>query len=278
MERVEKKILERAAGREIVIYGCGEAGEMMYRVLHSTQIEVSFFVDRKFYLFGACCGLPVKANSALERDKYFAVINPSSNRNTIDSIMADLRFQCGYDHNDWFHWDSDVDHDIIINGVAVGRGTPIAGVLLMPDSADYFESIGRYTSINESLKVSFNHYIGLSTSFRIPNPDIQYQKLTKINRIKIGHDVLIGANTFINASTVKSIGNGAVIGAGAVVLEDVPPYAMVAGVPARIKKYRFAQEQIGVLERIQWWNWDDETMRANADCFSDPSLFFQRFR
>jgi aminocyclitol acetyltransferase len=58
------------------------------------------------------------------------------------------------------------------------------------------------------------------------------------NRIIIGNDVYIGANAFINASRVISIGDGAIIGAGAVLLEDVPPYAVVAGVPAKIKRYR----------------------------------------
>ena len=278
MERVVKRILDSAAGREIVIYGCGEAGEIMYAVLHSVQIDVSFFVDKNHNLFGTSCGVPVRANSSLERAKHFVVINPSSNLNTVSSIKADLRSQCGYDHNDWFHWDTDIDYDIVFNGVAIGKRTPIIGAFLMPASANYFESVGRYTSINASLKVSFNHFIGLSTSFRVPNADIQYQKFTKINRLRIGHDVYIGANTFINASTVKSIGNGAIIGTGAVVIKDVPPYAVVAGVPAKIKKYRFTQDQIELLERVQWWNWDDETMRANADCFSDPDVFFQKFR
>lgn len=278
MERIAKKILERAAGRDIIIYGCGEAGELMYKTLRSVLIDVSFFVDRKYNLFGTCFNLPVKPNTFLDREKHFVILNPSSNRNTIDSIMADLRLQCGFDTNDWFHWDTEVTHDILLNGVTIGRCTPIVDALLLPSSANFIESVGRYTSINASFKVSFNHFIGLSTSFRVPNQDIQYQKLTKVNRIKIGHDVYIGANTFINASTVKSIGNGAIIGTGAVVLEDVPPYAVVAGVPAKVKKYRFTQEQIEILERVQWWNWDDETMQVHADCFSNPDLFFQRFR
>ncbi|GMX66222.1 hypothetical protein Elgi_54940 [Paenibacillus elgii] len=278
MERVARVILDRAAGRDIVIYGCGEAGELMFRTLRSVLIEVSFFVDRKYNLFGTYFDLPVRPNSFLDPEKHYVIINPSSNMNTIDSIKADLRSQCGYDNDDWFHWDTEINYDIMLNGVTIGRGTPIVDAFLAPSSPQFFESVGRYTSINSSLKVSFNHFIGLSTSFRVPNPDIQYQKFTKINRITIGHDVYIGANTFINASSVKSIGNGSIIATGAVVLEDVPPYAVVAGVPAKIKKYRFTQEQIDILERVQWWNWDNETMRANADCFSNPELFFLKFR
>ena len=50
--------------------------------------------------------------------------------------------------------------------------------------------------------------------------------------IIIGNDVWIGANVFVNASKVANIGDGAIIGAGSVVLEDVPPYAVVVGIPA----------------------------------------------
>ena len=59
------------------------------------------------------------------------------------------------------------------------------------------------------------------------------------------------------------IGNGAVVGAFAVVTKDVPPYAVVAGNPARIIKYRFASEQIEQLLRIGWWDWPIEKILEN---------------
>lgn len=52
-----------------------------------------------------------------------------------------------------------------------------------------------------------------------------------------------------------TIGNGAIIGAGAIVTKDVPPYAVVAGNPAKIIKYRFEEEQIKKLEKMDKW-WD----------------------
>jgi len=97
------------------------------------------------------------------------------------------------------------------------------------------------------------------------------------SRVKIGNDVYICAHSFINASKVTSIGDGAIIGAGAVVLEDVPPYAVVAGVPARIKRYRFAPEIIETLLRVKWWDWSFDEINANADALISPEIFIKRF-
>lgn len=66
-------------------------------------------------------------------------------------------------------------------------------------------------------------------------------------KITIGNDVFIGAHVFINASRVTTIGDSAVIGSGAVVIDDVPPYAIAADMPTKIKRYRFASDMINVF-------------------------------
>ena len=88
----------------------------------------------------------------------------------------------------------------------------------------------------------------------------------------IGNDVWIGANVFINSSTVASIGDGAIVGAGAVVLEDVPPYAIAVGVPAKIKRYRYTPETIETLLRVKWWEWSVEKINENADAIISPEI------
>ncbi len=74
----------------------------------------------------------------------------------------------------------------------------------------------------------------------------------------LGNDVWIGARAFIGSGV--TIGDGAVIGAHAVVTRDVPPYAVVAGNPARILRYRFDDETIAALLRAAWWNLPDEAV------------------
>ena len=76
---------------------------------------------------------------------------------------------------------------------------------------------------------------------------------------KIGNDVWIGYGAFIKAGV--TIGDGAIIAAGAVVVKDVPPYAIVGGTPAKIIKYRFDEETIKALLELKWWDLDDEIIQ-----------------
>jgi acetyltransferase-like isoleucine patch superfamily enzyme len=83
---------------------------------------------------------------------------------------------------------------------------------------------------------------------------------------RIGSDCWIGDNAVVIAGT--QIGNGAVIGAGSVVTKNVPSYAIVAGNPARIIRFRFDEELIKNLEKNKWWNRElEELIGLN---FTDP--------
>jgi len=93
--------------------------------------------------------------------------------------------------------------------------------------------------------------------------------------VRIGHDVWIGAKTFIQDGV--SIGHGAIIGAGAVVTHDVPPYAIVVGVPAKIIRFRASTEQIARLLQIAWWEWSDDILREHATRFNDLGTFIAHF-
>ncbi|WP_407305801.1 CatB-related O-acetyltransferase [Acinetobacter sp.] len=79
--------------------------------------------------------------------------------------------------------------------------------------------------------------------------------------VRILNDVWIGDKVIImNGVTV---GNGAVIGAGAIVTKDVPHYAVVAGVPAKVMKHRFTPEIIERLLQLKWWELNDEILKQH---------------
>jgi acetyltransferase-like isoleucine patch superfamily enzyme len=86
----------------------------------------------------------------------------------------------------------------------------------------------------------------------------EYRDFVRLSRtpdmfktVKVGNDVWIGNNVNVLGDVVVS--DGAVIGAGAVVTKDVPPYAIVAGVPATVKRLRFSEKIIERLMQLKWW-------------------------
>lgn len=85
--------------------------------------------------------------------------------------------------------------------------------------------------------------------------------------VEIGNDVWIGERAMIIAGV--HISDGAVVLAGAVVTKDVPPYAIVGGVPAKLIKYRYDEETIRFLLGIQWWNNTEEWLKKNWKLLTD---------
>lgn len=90
-------------------------------------------------------------------------------------------------------------------------------------------------------------------------------------RIVIGHDVWIGSRAIVMQGV--SIGNGAIVGAGAVVTKDVPPYAIVAGCPARIIRYRFDDATIQKLQDSRWWMLPDNVLSNFSSLADTPDDF-----
>ena len=82
----------------------------------------------------------------------------------------------------------------------------------------------------------------------------------------IGHDVWIGANAIILQGA--SVGHGAIVAAGAVVTKDVPPYAIVGGVPAKVLRYRFDDDLIAELLDVEWWRFSPNQLAGVP--FDDP--------
>lgn len=96
-------------------------------------------------------------------------------------------------------------------------------------------------------------------------------KIEPLKRTSIGNDVWIGSRVIVMQGL--SIGTGAVVGAGSVVTKDVPPYAIVAGCPARIIKYRFDDDTIRMLLESRWWELCDEKLSKYSLYINKPKLF-----
>lgn len=93
----------------------------------------------------------------------------------------------------------------------------------------------------------------------IPYQDIEKVGWAPHKRTTIGNDVWVGAKAIINSGV--TIGDGAIVGGGAVVTKNVPPYAIVGGIPAKIIKYRFSEEIISKLLALEWWNLDIDCLK-----------------
>jgi virginiamycin A acetyltransferase len=155
------------------------------------------------------------------------------------------------------------------NNIQIGKYTSING----PNTTIYSEvnaiSIGNFCSIARNVDIQeWNHPIHtLSTCMmnnKLMGGNIREEMESK-GAIKIGHDVWIGAQAVILSGA--TIGDGAIIGANAVVAGNIPPYAIAVGNPAKVIRYRFNEETIAQLLKIEWWNWEIEKIKNNIHLF-----------
>lgn len=128
--------------------------------------------------------------------------------------------------------------------------------------------VGKFCCISWNVTLyggNFHNYLAPScyTKYHwksIFGSSIQNNTSQKVQSI-IGNDVWIGNGAIIiNGVTV---GDGAIIGAGAVVTKNVPPYTIVAGVPAKVIRKRFDDHTIEKLLEIRWWDWPKEIIKEN---------------
>ncbi|MCI5057529.1 MAG: CatB-related O-acetyltransferase [Flavobacteriales bacterium] len=162
-----------------------------------------------------------------------------------------------------------------VNSPKIGKYTFLNKNTIVDANVD---EIGRFCSIAYNVKIGLGnhpinwvstHPFAYAKKYGFVEKDREFEDEVK-KQCNIGHDVWIGANSTILAGV--QVGHGAIIGANALVNQDVPPYAIVVGSPAKILRYRFDEETIGKLLKLEWWNWPEEKIRSKIDLFKDPSL------
>jgi acetyltransferase-like isoleucine patch superfamily enzyme len=126
--------------------------------------------------------------------------------------------------------------------------------------------IGKYCSIADQVVICTggHHRTDLPALFAFD----PYRTYRGTRNTTIGNDVWIGARSLIMGGV--SIGDGAVVASGSVVVSDVPAFAIVAGNPATLIRYRFSDEIVKRLLRIAWWDWPDADTWGNVEWFYRP--------
>lgn len=144
--------------------------------------------------------------------------------------------------------------------------------------------VGKYSAIGPHVQIirgqhPTNKFVSVHPAFYSPhNPGayVHYSNESLFEEFRyaegdyavvIGSDVWIGQNVSIMEGV--TIGNGSIIAAGAIVVKDVEPYSIMAGIPARKIKDRFSDEEKDYLEKLRWWDKDQEWIKKNAYYFRD---------
>lgn len=173
-----------------------------------------------------------------------------------------------------FYNNVSISNSKISDYVYVGDGTRIS-----------YSTIGKFCSIGPDVRIGLGmHPTNListfpafySTAGQCQTSFIRENYMNEHGKIHIGSDVWIGARVIILDNV--SIGDGAILAAGAVVTRNVPPYAIVGGVPAKIIKMRFNDHAINELLKFKWWDKDLDWIKDNCSLFTDTQYFLKNLK
>lgn len=130
-------------------------------------------------------------------------------------------------------------------------------------------NVGKFSNIAAHVRIgatdhpmerpTLHHFTYRSKQYGFAEDDTEFFAHRASRTATIGHDTWLGHGAIIKPGV--TVGNGAVVGSGAVVTKDVSPYVIVVGNPARLLRYRFNNQTIEALEKIQWWDWPHEVLK-----------------
>ncbi len=185
-----------------------------------------------------------------------------------------------------FEGDNYVDEHVLMRNCNIGKRSYVSA-----GSRLYQTRIGRYTCVAPNVSIvngrhptkeyvsvspvfySTSNSIGVSFCDSNRFEEIRYTDKVNNTLVDIGNDVWICDGVRILDGV--TIADGTIVAAGAVVVRDTEPYSIVGGVPARLIRYRFDEEQIQKLMKIKWWDQSDEWIERNAEFYDNVDVFLK---
>lgn len=179
--------------------------------------------------------------------------------------------------NSSFGFYNTIYNEVSLNEVILGDFTYISGNTSISKT-----SIGKFCSIGPNCKIGLGihpsntfvstHPIFFSTLKQAQVSFANKNYFEEFGNITIGNDVWLAANVIVIDGV--HISDGVIVAAGSVVTKNIPPYAIVGGVPAKIIRYRFKEDEIVNLLKIKWWDMDVEYLKNNFRKFHSIDSFF----
>ncbi|SDJ24552.1 Acetyltransferase (isoleucine patch superfamily) [Lachnospiraceae bacterium G41] len=176
----------------------------------------------------------------------------------------------------------------ICRGTCISRSYLGFGTYIGSNGNIVSTQVGKYTSIGPNVRTTSGdhptnmvstHPAFYSTRGQAGFTYVSQQKYDEKTDCEfhtyIGNDVWIGDSALLVEGV--TIGDGAIVAAMSVVTKDVPPYAVVAGVPAKIIRYRFKEDEIEKLLQIKWWDKSNEWIKTHAEEFENVTSFIESY-
>ena len=270
--------------KNIIVYPCGDVGIQVINIMKNVYaLEPAFIIDKRKCNF----------NNNIHDVSFLKSLDPAEYVIILASTNPDIYQTLRNVVSDCFSPEKIIELDSMTEVFSSRFKTKIGRYCYGPICLDHelIESIGSFCSFAAGVDVVPNHEMNCVTTHPILYAGVCYDGFTidyehyknspwympgvtpkplvkKRGRSIIGNDVWLGKNVTI--TNYANIGNGVIAAAGAVITKDVPDYAVVAGIPARIIRYRYSPEQIDALNTIAWWEWTDDEIIERFDDFYIP--------